>query len=423
MKNMIFVILVILPTFGFTQTVKEISLSECFTWAKETYPAFQQQEINTQITNLKLEQIDIQKMPTINWNAQMTFQSEAISLELPIPNFEAVNMPLLRGQTTVDVNYTIYDGGILDAQKDGLKTELAAKNQQVEVEFEKVKPQITQAFLGIILMRQKIKVLEQGIKTIEERQPPLEVAINNGVALPSGLQRLKIEVKKLENSIDEIKGSISVLISILEAWTGKDLDDNVKINLPNLETANFAEHTQHPQYQLFELTKQQILSKESLLSARQQPKVGAFLQTGVGYPNPLNFFENEVSPFAIAGVKFQWNFWDWGQTEKEREILSVSTKIMDVQKAVFNKSLSIADQRYEAEIKKIESLLKNDEEMIAMYDELIKELKIQVDNGVTTTTEYIAQVNEQTQAKIQLETRKVQLQQMKVEYLSHLGQL
>jgi outer membrane protein TolC len=362
-------------------------------------------------------------MPTINWNAQMTFQSEAINLELPIPNFEAVQMPLLRGQTTLDLNYTIFDGGILNAQKDGLKTELAVQNQQIEVEFEKVKPQITQAFLGIILLRQKIKVLEQAIKTIKERQPPLEVAIENGVALPSGLQRLKIEIKKIENSIGEINGSISVLISILEAWTGKDFDKHIKINLPNLETANFAEHIQHPQHQLFELTKQQILSKESLLTARQQPKVGTFLQAGIGYPNPLNFFENEVSPFAIAGVKFQWNFWDWGQTEKEREILSVSTKIMDVQKQAFDKSLSIADQRYEAEIKKIEGLLKNDEEVIAMYDTLIKELKTQVDNGVTTTTEYIAQVNEQTQAKIQLETRKVQLKQVKVEYLSHLGQI
>jgi len=421
MKNMILIILLIIPTFGFSQTVKEVSLSECYTWAKETYPLFQQQEISNQITKLKLEQLDIKKMPTINWNAQMTFQSEAISLELPIPNFEAVNLPLLRGQTTLDVNYTIYDGGILDAQKDGLKTELAVQNQQLEVEFEKVKPQITQAFLGIVLLRQKIKVLEQAIKTIEERQPPLEVAINNGVALPSGLQRLKIEVKKVKNSIAEINGSIGVLVSILEAWTGKDLDDNVKINLPNLETANFAEHAQHPHYQLFELTKQQILSKESLLTARQKPKVGAFLQTGVGYPNPLNFFDNNISPFAVAGVKFQWNFWDWGQTKKEREILSVSTKIMDVQKEAFNKSLSIADQRYEAEIKKIESLLANDQEIITMYDALIKELKIQVDNGVTTTTEYIAQVNEQTQAKIQIETRKVQLKQMKVEYLSHLG--
>ena len=423
MKKVIIALLVCLPIIGFSQKVKKVSLTECFRWSKETFPLMKQKNIAGEVAALRLEQLDLQKKPTINWNTQLTFQSEAISLELPIPGFEAVNLPLLRGQTTLDANYTIYDGGMIDAQKSILKSELKVQEQQTEVAFESVKPYITQAFLGIILLRQQITILEQAIKTIETRKPPLETAIQNGVALGSGLQKLKIEVVKLENAIVEINGNIQVLVTVLESWTGKDLGDDVEIILPNLETVDFTKQGEHPEFLLYELQKQQILSKENLLTARQKPKVGAFVQAGVGYPNPLNFFDNEVSPFAVAGVKMQWNIWDWGMTEKERQILSVSTQVFDNQKEVFEKNQSIADARYEAEIKKTESLLTKDREVIALYDSMIKELETQVENGVTTTTEYLNQVNEQTQAKLQLQKHLVQLQQIKVEYLSHKGLL
>ena len=90
---------------------------------------------------------------------------------------------------------------------------------------------------------------------------------------------------------------------------------------------------------------------------------------------------------------------------------------------MFEKTLSIADARYKAEIAKMERLLEKDRVLIAMYDAMIKELEIQVENGVTTTTEYINQINEQTRAKLQLQTHLVRLQQIKVEYLSHQGKL
>jgi outer membrane protein TolC len=423
MKNKIIAFLIILPVIGFSQSVNQLTLTECFDWAKAAFPLMKQKEIAETITAIQLEQLELQKKPSISWNAQMTFQSEAVSLDLPLPNFEAVNLPLLRGQTTLDANYTLYDGGMVAAQQRIYEADLKAQTQQIETEFEKVKPYITQAFLGIPLLRQQITILEQAIVSIQTKEKPLEIAIQNGVALPSNLQRLKVEVAKIENAILEIQGSIQVLVSVLESWTKQDLADDVVIVLPNTDAAAFSATGKHPELEWFDLQKQQILSKESLLTARQKPKVGAFAQVGVGYPNPLNFFDNNVSPFGVVGVKFSWHFFDWGQTDKERQLLAVSTQMMDIQKEMFENNLSIADKKYEAEILKIENLLEKDKALIDLYDALIKELETQVDNGVTTTTDYLNQINEQTQAKLQLQKHLVQLQQVKVDYLSHKGLL
>lgn len=408
---------------GFGQTVSKATLPECYDWAKASFPMMKQQGVAEKLANLKLEQIDLQSRPTITWNAQVTGQSEAISLALPIPNFEPVNLPLVRGQTTLDANYTIYDGGMLEAQKAIQSADLKVQQQQIEVEFEKVKPQITKAFLGVGLLRQRILILEQGIKSIENKKKTLEVGVANGVVLPSNVKRLQVEILKLESSIQETKGDIHTLFKVLEAWTGKEFDENAELILPEATAEILLKKGDFPEYALFELQKQQILVKENLLDAKGKPKVGAFVQAGVGYPNPLNFFDNSIAPFAIGGVKFQWNFFDWGMTDKERQMLSISTQTIDIQKEAFEKGLSIADESYKAEIEKIENLLPKDKEIIALYDDIIKEMDLQLENGVITSTDYINQLNEQLQAKLQLKLHEVQIEQKRVEYLQHKGLL
>ncbi len=410
-------------TVGFSQTITKVTLPECYTWARESFPLMKQQAINEKLMNLKLQQIDLQSKPTIVWNAQVTGQSEAVSLNIPIPNFEGITVPLVRGQTTLDANYIIYDGGLLQAQKNIQQVDLKVQQQQVEVAFEKVKPQIMKAFLGIGLLRQRILILEQGIESIENKQKSLEVGVANGVVLPSTVKRLRVEVLKLENSIKETEGDIYTLLKILEAWTGREFDKNVELIVPEVtaealsKTGNFAE------YELFEYQKQQLMVKNELLDARQKPKVGVFIQAGVGYPNPLNFFDNTISPFAIGGVKFQWTFWDWGSTAKERELLSISTQLIDNQKEMFEKNLSIAEVIYLTEIEKFQSLLEKDKEIIALHSDIIKEMDLQLENGVITSTDYVNQLNEDLQARLQLKLHEVQLEQKRVEYLQQKGLL
>jgi hypothetical protein len=159
------------------------------------------------------------------------------------------------------------------------------------------------------------------------------------------VKRLQVEILKLESSIQETEGDIHTLLKVLEAWTGKVFSKNVALILPEVTPKILLKKGDFPEYEPFKLQKKQILVKENLLDAKEKPKVGAFVQAGVGYPNPLNFFDNSISPFAVGGVKFQWNFFDWGITDKERQMLSISTQTIDTQQKGFEKGLLIADEK------------------------------------------------------------------------------
>jgi outer membrane protein TolC len=78
-------------------------------------------------------------------------------------------------------------------------------------------------------------------------------------------------------------------------------------------------------------------------------------------------------------------------------------------------------KKYKADTEKIQNLLPKDREIIALYEEIIKEMDLQLENGVITSTDYVNQLNEQLQAKLQLKLHEVQIEQKRVEYLQHKG--
>jgi hypothetical protein len=142
------------------------------------------------------------------------------------------------------------------------------------------------------------------------------------------VKRLQVEILKLESSIQETEGDIHTSLKVLEAWTGKVFSKNVALILPEVTPKILLKKGDFPEYEPFKLQKKQILVKENLLDAKEKPKVGAFVQAGVGYPNPLNFFDNSISPFAVGGVKFQWNFFDWASRIKSGKCFRLVRKLL-----------------------------------------------------------------------------------------------
>jgi hypothetical protein len=144
---------------------------------------------------------------------------------------------------------------------------------------------------------------------------------------------------------------------------------------------SFQTPTQRPELQLFDLQKQQLLAQSPLIQARTKPKINAFIQAGLGYPNPLNFFDTEVSPYGIAGVQLRWNFWDWGQSKKELEVLSVKSQLIDNQKQTFEFNVRLQDGRFSEEAAKLANLIANDRKIADLQHNILQQVQAQLEHG------------------------------------------
>src|SRR5690606_12844833 len=118
-----------------------------------------------------------------------------------------------------------------------------------------------------------------------------------------------------------------------------------------------------PEQELFRLQKQALLANENLISGARRPKVSAVVRAGVGYANPLNFFETNLSPYAIGGLSFSWNLFDWGQSARDRQLLAVQNQIIDNQLKTFEHNIDLTEGKFRENIAKLEKQFLRDEEI------------------------------------------------------------
>jgi outer membrane protein TolC len=68
-------------------------------------------------------------------------------------------------------------------------------------------------------------------------------------------------------------------------------------------------------------------------------------------------------------------------------------------------------------------MIDKDQELIDLRVKITKTASSQLSNGTITSTEYLTQLNEEKQAKLNKETHEIQLINAKLNYLSAIGKL
>jgi hypothetical protein len=121
----------------------------------ESYPLTAKTGLLQQASGLKLEQLDAARRPVIDWQGQASYQSETVQFPFELPGVKPIELPLFRAQTSINAGYTIYDGGMAEAQKALERAGLLAEQQSVAVELERLKDRINDYFFGVLMLREK----------------------------------------------------------------------------------------------------------------------------------------------------------------------------------------------------------------------------------------------------------------------------
>jgi hypothetical protein len=98
----------------------------------------------------------------------------------------------------------------------------------------------------------------------------------------------------------------------------------------------------------------------------------------------------------------------------QQQILSEEINTLDL-----NTRLQALEQ--EEEMRRLQKLIGQDEELIELRKSISRTASAQVDHGVITVTDYLAQLNAQYQAELERRVHELQLAFTYVEYLTTLG--
>lgn len=421
MKNCSLIILFLMFFYPvFTQSGK-ITLKEAYRQAAANHPLGKRKALLEEAARLSLEQIDATRLPDISLNAEGRFQSENVRVPFEVPGQEPIELPLLTAQAAVEAQYLLFDGGLAEARREVERSNLLAEQQRVSTDLYQLNKQVDQAFFSVLLLRARRAILENNLGNLETKVAQLRAGVRHGTVLPEMVDELEVETLRLESEIEETIGQQQTALGSLSELTGLQLGDSTQLILPNLEDFSPAVELQRPELRLFEQQKSSVLARERLLNASRKPKLSAFARGGVGYPNPLNFFDTEVSPFGLVGLRFSWKVFDWNKTDLERQSLLVQSRLLENSRQAFEYRIQIEEEPYLESIATLERLLERDEAIVALQQKILSRSSARLDSGVITPAEYLDQVNAGIQAQLQLQTHRLQLQKAKVNYLTLKG--
>ena len=301
---------------------------------------------------------------------------------------------------------TIYDGGASEASKSVEKSALAAELQNLEVELYGINDKVNQLYFNILLMKENEEVIRLKLAVLDERIKILESGFRNGMVTSRDLELLKAERLLTVQQISEIHAEGLSLLGTLGILTNQKLNENTTLREPAILVKS--ENITRPELKYFDLLDNKLGQSSQLLQKTRSPKIFGFGQTGYGKPG-LNMLKNTFDPYYVVGLGVSWNITDWSQTNRSQKILDVQKEMVGSQKATFDQNLSIALFKANEAIKKVDQLLKIDDELVALRKKIEKNSASQLENGVLTSADYIVDLNAATQAGINQKSHKVQL--------------
>lgn len=411
MKTAFFAFLTVALILPFAARADDtLTVQQCRDLAVKNSPLQQKKLYAESINALQIKNLRSNSLPRIQAGAQVTWQSDVFGLPINSPFFEVPQVPKDQYKLSVDVAQRIWDGGtdrILHQQRD-LERSLAVA--QTDVDVFSLREIVTDLYFKTLLLQENEAILTAARTDLQARLKQTEAAVAEGTALRTSADQIRIQMLKTEQQINATHADRQALTEVLAKWIGREKSD-FQLVTPAQLSAAASLNTDRPEYQLFNLQQKTFQLQKERLALGLQPRVEAFAQGGVGRPNPFNFFETGFEPFILVGLRAVWTPVDWGNKRREAQVFDIQMKNVEAQRQFFDQRLEASTLKDQQDAAKWTAQLAQDDAIIALQTDIIRRADAQVENGVMTTTDYLAQVNLLTQAQLTRKAHEVQAAQ------------
>ena len=411
----------LLPMGLHAQPGGQLSLEEAYRLARDNYPLIRQKELIGKTAGLTIENLSKGFLPQVSVLGQATYQSDVTEIKIPFPGFSVEPLSKDQYKLVTDVTQMIYDGGITREQKNLQQLNASVEQQKLEVDLYKLNERISQVFLGILFLEEQLKQVELVKTDINNGIKKVEAQVNNGVAFRSGVTLLQAELLKTEQRVIEINASRTGLLQTLGLFINQTLPTDIRLLTPVALPVDIATTTiARPELQLFSTQDKFLNGQSKLVDAKNLPRASLFMQSGYGRPG-LNFLKNDFAFYYIGGLRLNWSLAGLYTQKKDKELLLVNRRMVDIQKETFLLNTHTAMIQQQAEVDKLRQLIASDIAIIELRVKVKEAAKAQLDNGVITANDYLREVTAEDLARQALITHQLELLQAQINFKNISG--
>lgn len=415
MKKHFLLAMLVMPFQLLSQPLQKLTLEQAYDLSAKNYPVVKQKDLIKQTADISIDNLQKGFLPQVAISAQATYQSDVTKVPVSLPGFTIEAAAKDQYRLVADVSQLVFDGGLTKEQKVYQQLNAAVEEQKVEVELYKLKERINQVYLGILYLAEQLKQVDLVKTDIQTGIKRIEAQVQNGTAFRSSLNMLKAELLKTDQRTIEIKSSKRGLTDVLALFIGQPLNENIQLEKPASVLAVTTIEIARPELKLYTDEEKLIGQQDKLITAKNLPKASVFVQGGYGRP-ALNQLKNDFDFYYIGGFRFNWSLGGLYTKKKEKELVEVNKKIVEVQKEFFLLNTNTQLVQQYSEIEKLQQLITSDNEIIGLRGSVKEAAKAQLENGVITANDYLKEINAEDQARQTLITHQLQLLQAQINY-------
>jgi outer membrane protein TolC len=408
-------ILLLWITPALAQDSTLLTLEQAYDLARQNYPLIRQKGLVKQTADLTVDNLAKGYLPQVTVSGQATYQSAVTSVPIKLPGMDIPTLAKDQYRIQAEATQLLYDGGAIAAQKNMQGVNALVEDQRAEVDLYKVKERINQFYLGILLLDEQLKQTELVKKDIQLGIKRVTAQVNNGTAFRSNQLVLEAQLLQTEQRTIELKATRKGWLEVLSLFLNQQLPENTALQLPTVRTYIIAPGINRPELKLFTYQDSLVKTQNLLISAKNRPRTSLFVQGGYARPG-LNMLKNGFDWFYVAGVRLNWSLGNLYTTKKERQLLTVNQRMVDVQKDLFLLNTNTQLRQQQSELNKLQQLIASDEQIISIRTKVKEAANAQLENGVITANDFLREVNAEDQARLALIAHRLQWLQAQINY-------
>jgi outer membrane protein TolC len=406
------------------QSVDTLKLATVRAAALSRDPRVREIELLTEQSRLRLKSIDTDRLPSFSTEARGQHQSDVSTIPINFPGVSIPTPPYNTFDAHLDVQQRLYDPS-LAPRRAVERAQVAESQARVRTALFGLTETVNSAFYTALLAQTQVAEFETTATDLAAQLSVAEARVKAGTALPSEANTLRAELLRRRQAVEEQRSARRAALSVLADLTGGPIDSMIVLAAPDftrdsITRASLAAIRSRPEYEQFARSREVLDNLNRAKAAQDKPRLSAFLRTGYGRPG-LNALSDKFDSYWLGGLQVQWTPWNWGNTNRDRQVNALQSQIVSAEESAFTEGLQRALEQDVAAIDRLEKSLRSDEQIIALRENILKETRVRYGEAVITSAEYVDRQTDLLVARLEHALHRVQLSQAHAHLNTTLG--
>ncbi len=408
MKRLLFILSICMTVGATAQT-----LEECQQAAERNYPLIVQHDLIAHTTDLTVDNIQKGWLPQLTATAQATYQSAVTAWPDEMKGLMQQMGVEMKGlakdqyRIGIDLQQTVFDGGMINAQKQVAREQGAVKQAQLDVDLYQVRQRVNEMYFGLLLLDDQIRLNGDLQKLLTASEKRLTSMVKHGTAAQCDLNNVIAERLNVVQQKTTLESQRRVLLAMLGTFCGLEMSQVIKpAAIESVEGNN------RPELRLIDSQLRLADAQDKALKAALLPRVGVFAQGYYGYPG-YNMFKDMMgrdwSWNGMVGARLTWNIGALYTHRNDKAKVQLQRETAQNQREVFLFNNRLEQMQHNEAIERYRSLMSQDQEIIALRGQVRKAAESKLSHGIIDVNDLLRDINSENAARVQQSIHEIEM--------------